>query len=104
MARQSTSAFAVGIASALLVTAAVGPSRDAAAAPECTAEQGQVLIDEGSYKRAIAEFTCLIEDDPTDVEGYRGRIEAELLLGRYSDAVRDYTRVTAFVLPVHHDA
>jgi hypothetical protein len=38
------------------------------------------------------------------VEGYRGRIEAELLLGRYSDAVRDYARVTAFVLPVHPDA
>jgi len=41
---------------------------------------------------------------PTEVEGYRGRIEAELLLGRYSDAVRDYTRVTARVLPVHRDA
>jgi hypothetical protein len=38
------------------------------------------------------------------VEGYRGRIEALLLLGRYSDAVRDYTRVTALVLPVHPDA
>ncbi len=35
----------------------------------------------------------------TQVEGYRGRIEAELLLGRYSDAVGDYARVTAFVLP-----
>src|SRR5262249_8630613 len=35
---------------------------------------------------------------------YRGRIEAELLLGRYSDAVGDYARVTAFVEPVHPDA
>ncbi|HEV8574084.1 MAG TPA: hypothetical protein VGR43_05180, partial [Dehalococcoidia bacterium] len=47
---------------------------------------------------------CLIETDPTDVEGYRGRSEAELLLGRYSDALRDYSRITAFVLPVHANA
>jgi tetratricopeptide (TPR) repeat protein len=75
----------------------------AANTEQCTAEQGQLFIDEGRYKSAIREFTCVIESHPTEVEGYRGRIEAELLLGRYSDAVRDYARVTAFVLPVHPD-
>jgi hypothetical protein len=33
-----------------------------------------------------------------------GPIEAQLLLGLFSDAVRDYARVTAFVEPVHPDA
>jgi tetratricopeptide (TPR) repeat protein len=70
----------------------------------CSAEEGQQLIDAGQFKQAIREFTCLIGLDPTAVEGYRGRIEAELMLGRFSDAVRDYARVTAFVLPVHPDA
>jgi len=70
----------------------------------CTAEQGQAFIDQGRYDRAIREFTCVIDAQPTAVDGYRGRIEAELLLGRYSDAVHDYTRVTALVLPVHPDA
>ena len=73
-------------------------------AERCTAEHGQLFIDEGRYRDAIREFTCVIEAQPTEVEGYRGRIEAELLLGRYSDAVRDYARVTALVLPVHPDA
>lgn len=71
---------------------------------QCTAEQGQQFIDAGDYKKAIGEFTCLIDLDPTAVEGYRGRIEAQLMLGLFSDAVRDYTRVTAFVEPVHPDA
>lgn len=70
----------------------------------CSAEQGQQLIDAGQYKQAIQKFTCVIDRDPTAVEGYRGRIEAQLMLGRFSDALRDYTRVTAFVLPVHPDA
>lgn len=71
---------------------------------DCTAEQGQIYIEEGRYQKAIGEFTCVIEAAPTEVEGYRGRIEAELLLGRYSDAVNDYTRVTAHVVPVQPDA
>lgn len=70
----------------------------------CSAESGQQLITEGKYDQAIRVFTCVIEDHPAEVEGYRGRIEAELLLGRYSDALIDYTEVTAFVLPVHPDA
>ena len=75
-----------------------------AAGPRCSAEQGQRYIDEGRYRQAVREFTCLIDAQPTEVEGYRGRIEAELLLGEFSNAVRDYARVTAFVLPVHPDA
>jgi tetratricopeptide (TPR) repeat protein len=70
----------------------------------CTAEQGQRLIDQGHYQAAIREFTCVVQAQPTDAEGYRGRAEARLLLGRYSEALRDYTQVTAFVLPVHPDA
>src|SRR5215467_1633028 len=70
----------------------------------CTPDQGQLFIHEGRYEDAIREFTCVIDAQPTEVEGYRGRIEAELLFGRYSDAVRDYARVTAYVLPAHPDA
>jgi tetratricopeptide (TPR) repeat protein len=86
---------------ALLVSAAVTPAH---AAANCTAKQGQLLIDEGRYQQAIKEFTCVIEAAPTEVEGYRGRIEAQLLLGQYSNSVRDYARVTAVVTPVHPDA
>jgi hypothetical protein len=41
---------------------------------------GQAFIDEGRHERAIREFACVIAAQPTEVEGYRGRIEAELLL------------------------
>lgn len=83
---------------ALLIAAA------AEAAANCTVAQGQLLIEQGRYKQAINEFTCVIEADPTAVEGYRGRIEAQLLLGEYSNSVRDYARVSAVVSPVHPDA
>jgi len=73
-------------------------------AAACSDAQGQQFLDAGEYKKAISEFTCLIDLDPTAVEGYRGRIEAELMTGRFSDAVRDYVRVNAFVVPVHPDA
>ena len=75
-----------------------------ALAANCSVEQGQTYIEEGRYAHAIREFTCLINAQPTEVAGYRGRIEAQVLLGEYSNAVRDYQRVTALVLPVHPDA
>src|SRR5262245_6578958 len=90
----------VGLALAVLVSGCVTP----AYAANCTSKQGQLLIDQGRYKQAIGEFTCVINADPTGVEGYRGRIEAQLLLGQYSNAFRDYARVTAVVTPVHPDA
>ena len=101
-----------GLAGALLVATSVAPR---AAVTEtggltptlaggCTSEQGQQFLDAGRYDKAIREFTCLIDAQPTEVEGYRGRIEAYLLLGRYSDAVLDSTAVTAYVKPVHPDA
>src|SRR4030095_1298660 len=85
---------------ALLVNGAV----TSASAASCTSEQGQLLIDQGRYKQAIGEFTCVIDAHPTEVEGYRGRIEAQLLLGQYSNSFGDYARVTAVVTPVHPDA
>ena len=94
--------LASALTAALLLLAA--PTQGTASGPNCTAEQGQAFIDQGHYTQAIHEFTCLVDAQPTEVDGYRGRIEAELLLGRFSDAVRDYTRVTAFVEPVHPDA
>jgi len=106
-------ALPVALAAALLLTGPVALARPAASATidaavvsnaNCTAERGQAFIDESRYEHAIREFTCVIKAEPTGVEGYRGRIEAELLLGHYSDALRDYARVTAFVLPVHPDA
>lgn len=74
------------------------------ASKRCTAEYGQRLIDQGKYEQAVRAFTCVIDHQPTEVEGYRGRIEAQLLLGRYSDALRDNARVTAFVIPVYPNA
>ena len=82
----------------------MGLPASARAQNTCTVEQGQIYIDEARYKQAVKEFTCVIEMQPTEVEGYRGRIEAQLLLGLYSDAMRDYGRVTARVLPLHPDA
>ena len=70
----------------------------------CTAENAQRLIDQGRYEQALRAFTCVIDNEPTAVEGYRGRIEAALMLDRYANALSDYGRVTAFVLPVHPDA
>jgi Flp pilus assembly protein TadD len=84
--------------------AVAGGSSSGAAAAGCTATQGQAYIEEGRYEHAVREFGCLVDAAPTEIEGYRGRIEAQLLLGRFSDAFRDYTRVTAFVVPVHADA
>jgi hypothetical protein len=73
-------------------------------ASSCTVEQGQQFINAGQYTKAINEFACVIDADPTAVEGYRGQIEAEVMLGRYSDALRDFQRIYAFVVPVHPDA
>ena len=95
-------ALVVALAAALLLA---GPVAQAPAAPaNCSAGQGQAFIDQGRYEQAIREFTCVINAAPTEVEGYRGRSEAELLLGRYSDALEEYARITALVLPVHPDA
>jgi tetratricopeptide (TPR) repeat protein len=93
--------FALALAVALFAPAS---AVQAANGPSCSVSQGQALINQGRYEQAIREFTCVIDAQPTAVEGYRGSIEAEVLLGRYSDAVRDYQRVTAYVLPVHPDA
>lgn len=97
---------AAALSAAVLITGAVAHPRaeSRASVGACSAEDGQALIDQGRYRKAIAEFTCVIEAQPTGVDGYRGRIEAQLLLGWYSDALRDYTRVTAYVLPVQPDA
>ena len=73
-------------------------------AATCSVEQGQQLIDDGLYARAIREFTCVIDAHPTEVAGYRGRIEAELLIGRYSDAVLDGVQLNRIVVPLHPDA
>jgi tetratricopeptide (TPR) repeat protein len=87
-----------------LVFAFGRPLVNASASSECTPEQGQDLINEGRYAQAIQKFKCVIDAHPTEVEGYRGRIEAELLSGLFSDAVGDYTLLNAYVLPVHPDA
>jgi len=101
MSHQSTRSLVFVLACAVL---GIASATSAYAAPTCTAQQGQLLIDAGRYKQAVNEFTCVIVADPTGIEGYRGRIEAQLLLGQYSNAFRDYARVTAVVTPVHPDA
>lgn len=99
-ARAAQLGLLLAVAAGLLLQA---PSAQAAGGPTCTATAGQAFIDSGRYEQAIREFTCLIDAQPTEVEGYRGRIEAELLLGRYADALGDYNRVTVSVMPVHLD-
>lgn len=102
----------MNIIKAVLLASFVGATADSAAPAadlaasrsKCSVEQGQSYISQGRYEQAVREFSCVIESDPTGVEGYRGRIEAELLLGRYSDALADHARITANVLPVHPDA
>ena len=89
--------------STLIITILGGAAVEGRAAA-CTSAQGQALIDEGRYEQAAQKFTCVIAGNPTAVDGYRGRVEAELLLGRFSDAVLDYQRIIAFVTPVHPDA
>src|SRR5262245_5983990 len=87
---------------AVMSIATAGP---ATAVPiKCTAEEGQALIEAGNYQQAIHEFSCVVDAQPTEAEGYRGRMEAEALLGRYSDALADNARITAYVKPVHPDA
>ena len=103
MAARLWVAVVAGIALLAAPAAVAGSSSNRAAAANCTAAQGQAYIDEGRYEHAVREFGCLVDAAPTEIEGYRGRIEALLLLGRYSDAFRDYTRVTMFVVPVHPD-
>src|SRR5262245_6248534 len=91
--------FGITAAALLAPTAALAAAKPAA----CTAERGQAFIDAGRLTRAVQEFGCLIAASPTSVEGYRGRIEAQLLLGRYADALTDYNLVTTVVMPVHPD-
>ena len=103
MSRRPTRALATVVVTLVLAGSAIlaGP---VAAAPSCSSATGQALIDEGRYERAIREFTCLIQADAASVEGYRGRMEAQVLMGRYADAVHDGARFTAVVEPAHPDA
>ena len=93
--------YSLTIAATLLIAASANPAR---AQSGCSAEQGQTLIDQGRYRQAIRQFTCVIDAQPTGIEGYRGRIEAQLLLRLYADAMGDYRRVTAQVIPADADA
>lgn len=94
--------FALMVVLTMILTAG-GWAAGTAKAAQCTAEQGQLYIDAGQYEQAIDEFTCVINSQPDETEGYRGRIEAKLLLGRYSDALRDFTLITVHVLPENQD-
>src|SRR5262245_59332925 len=93
-----TVAFAAAVLSAATNTILLANTPVVSQA-RCTVEQGQRYIDQGRYEMAVREFGCVIEGSPTEIEGYRGRIEAQLLLGRYSAALADHARVTANVLP-----
>lgn len=58
------------------------------AEPDPLAE-GQQKIDEGDYEGAVDIFTQAMEADPSQVDAYRGRAEAKLLLGQYAGAYHD---------------
>ena len=49
---------------------------------------GQALIDEGHYEHAPPRVHSLDRSRAHQVDGYRGRAEALLLLGRFADAYR----------------
>ena len=51
--------------------------------------EGQLKIDEGDYEGAIDSFTQAMEADPSQIDAYRGRAEAKLLLGQYASAYND---------------
>jgi tetratricopeptide (TPR) repeat protein len=90
------------LGAALLLAATAAPS--AVAGATCTVAAGQAAIDAGDLKRAVREFGCIIDAEPTGIDGYRGRIEANLLLQRYAAAVTDAVQLNALVVPVHPDA
>ena len=101
-ARPSGVARVLVLAFAILL---ILPAAASASSPNCTPEQGQLFIDQGDLDRAVREFSCVIDANPTEVHGYVGRAEAMVLLGRFSAAFDDYnTGITALVLPVHPDA
>jgi tetratricopeptide (TPR) repeat protein len=62
------------------------------------------LLLAGQQEDAIRAFSCVTEREPTSIHGYRGRAEANLLLGRFADAFSDYARITAYVFPADPDA
>jgi tetratricopeptide (TPR) repeat protein len=93
--------YSLKIAVTLLIVASADP---VLAQSGCSAQQGQLLIEQGRYRQAVNQFTCVINAQPTAIEGYRGRIEAQLFLGLYADAMRDYGLVTAVVIPADGDA
>jgi tetratricopeptide (TPR) repeat protein len=100
LARLVRDALALASAASMLL-----PAVAVASGPSCTAEEGQAFIDQGQLTQAVHEFTCVIDNDPVGIDGYRGRAEARLLQGRFSDAYRDYnTGITALVVPVQPDA
>jgi tetratricopeptide (TPR) repeat protein len=103
MLRKTVASGVVAILMFVVVGFAAG-SAAAAGGGNCSAEQGQILIDAAQYDRAVREFTCVIMAQPTEVAGYRGRIEALLMLGEFAAAFADYALVTAWVLPEHPDA
>ncbi|MBK8258174.1 MAG: hypothetical protein IPK82_36595 [Polyangiaceae bacterium] len=72
--------------------------------PGSTLAKGQQRIDQGRYVEAVSIFSCVMQQNPLEVDAYRGRIEAQLLLGRYSDALRDYAQFSAYVWPQIPDA
>ena len=102
MSRRSTARMATLVVALTLGSLLV--ASPVAAAPACSTAAGQGYIDSGRYDRAVREFGCVIDGDPTSVDGHRGRMEALVLLGRYSDAVLDGVRITAIVAPAHPDA
>ena len=58
--------FGTTIVSILLCMEIPGPF---AMARQCSPDQGQMYINEGRYRDAIREFSCLVEAQPTQVEG-----------------------------------
>ncbi|MCK6548527.1 tetratricopeptide repeat protein [Myxococcota bacterium] len=99
-----TRALLAALLALALPAGAVAEARAAGPCQGATLTKGQRRIDQGRYAEAVTIFTCVLEQDPLSLDALRGRAEAQLRRGRFSDAMRDYARITAVVMPVHPDA
>lgn len=113
MSRSSSSSIAARLFQLALAAAVTGgvavaaPAVAHADSGHCggaSLHKGQKRIDQGRFGDAIVIYSCVLDGDPLELDAYRGRAEAELRLGLYSDAMRDYARITAVVMPVVPDA
>ncbi|MBK8255929.1 MAG: hypothetical protein IPK82_25090 [Polyangiaceae bacterium] len=98
--RRSILSLVLFLASFVLVGLTSSPARAYTCKASDNLSAGQAKINQGLYSQAVHIFTCVIQASPTTVDAYRGRAEARLMMGQYSEAYRDlYARLISAVQP-----